>query len=143
LGTGPSAEGAAEVGGNVVAAAVAGTVVGATVVGAAVPGTVVGATVVGAAVPGTVVGATVVGAVVAVGVGGASSAMTCVVPKGFRARTTETTRAAETVGYATTALRRIRRAEPLFMRVTGISLVWLDVGGRTSGGPVDRATRSS
>jgi len=66
--------------------------------------------------------------VACVGVGGATSAMTGVVPRGVRARATETMRATETAGYATTALRRMRRAVTLFIWLTGSSLVWLVVG---------------
>jgi hypothetical protein len=129
LGTGPGAEVATEVGGNAVGVVV-GAVVGAAVVGAAV----VGAAVVGAAVVGAaVVGATVVGAVVAVGVVGASSAMTREGPNGVSARAMETTKAAETAGYATTARRRMRRAGLLLTWFTGSSLGLLVVGGKDFG----------
>jgi len=78
------------------------------------------------------VGATV-GVVVAVGsavgvavaVSGsvvAASAMTCEGPNEVKARATTATRATVTDGYATAALRRMRRIGPLLMRFTGIFL---------------------
>jgi len=79
--------------------------------------------------------------VVAVGVV-VASAMACEGPSGVNKSATETTRATETVGYATTGRKRKWRAMSLFMRFTGDSLGLLIVVEKTSGGPVNRATRS-
>jgi len=62
------------------------------------------------------------GAVVSIGIDEAASATTCGGPNGVKARATETTRATERAGYATTERSRIRRALSLFVRFTGNSL---------------------
>jgi len=61
---------------------------------------------------------------VGLAVGEAAKAVTWAGPNGVRARATEAMRAIESAGYATTALRRMRRVVTLFMWLTGSSLVW-------------------
>jgi hypothetical protein len=83
--------------------------------------------------------------VVAAGVFGASD-LTGEAADGVTARAIEVTSTAEMTGSATLACSRMQRAGPLLMRFTGNSLGWLFVwqcfSERTSGGPVDRTTRS-